>query len=130
MVLVMVGVLAVFALPRMLDLTAWRLRAYTDELRALTLEQQRLALLQRRPVTLSLAEGGATFTAADGSVLAQLPCPVGATPCLSGAVAQSATFNAAHSGRTTTSTGAALVLTIASQGWRLETETGLFRPAP
>ena len=54
MVIVVIGVLAVFALPA-LDLTTFRLRAFADELRAQTAAMQRLALTQRRPIV-------ATFT--------------------------------------------------------------------
>ncbi len=134
MVLVLIGVLAVFALPRALDLTAWRLRAYSDELQAQTMAMQRLALQQRRPVVATIAPDGVTFAYAGGATIAALPCPAAATPCIGEAGTRSVTFNAAHSGRAATSTGTALPVTVTAGdttfAWRIETETGLIRPAP
>ncbi|CAD5370275.1 Prepilin-type N-terminal cleavage/methylation domain-containing protein [Rubrivivax sp. A210] len=132
MVMLIVGVLAVFALPRLLDLTSWRLRAYGDELQAQMMAMQRLAVAQRRAVQATLSTSGVSFAYVGGATLASLPCPAAATPCLGAAA--SATFNSGNSGRTATSTGSALTVTLGSgagaQVWRLEHETGLFRPAP
>ena len=49
MVLLIIGVLSVFALPRLLDTTMWRLTAYGNELQAQMQAMHRMALLQRRP---------------------------------------------------------------------------------
>lgn len=134
MVILIVGVLAVLALPRALDLTAWRLRAYGDELQAQMLAMQRLALAQRRPVTATITGTGVDFAYASGTALISLPCPASASPCISEGGSRSVTFNASNTGAATTSTGAALAVTIASgstsQAFRVESQTGLFRRLP
>lgn len=134
MVIVIVGALAVFALPRMLDLGAWRLRAYGDELQAQHMAMQRLALTQRRPVVATVTAGGVSYAYEGGALIVELPCPAGASPCISEPGPRSVTFNAAHSGATATSTGAALTITLASgdtvRAWQVEQETGLIRPLP
>lgn len=134
MVIVIVGALAVFALPRMLDLGAWRLRAYGDELQAQHMAMQRLALAQRRPVVASITPTGVSYAYEGGALIAELPCPAGASPCISEPGTRSLTFNAGHSGATSTSTGAALPITLASgdtvRAWQVEAQTGLIRPLP
>lgn len=91
MVLVVVGALAVFALPRLTDLTAWRLRAYADTLAAQTMAMQRLALSQRRPVVATLTPGGARFDYAAGGTLVTLDCPAAVSPCIAEGGTRSAT---------------------------------------
>lgn len=134
MVLIVIGALAVVALPRLMDLTAWRLRAYSDALQAQTQALQRLALVQRRPVVASFDTTGAHFGYASGGTLLSLPCPAAASPCISEAGPRSITFNSAHSGRALTSTGAALPVTVSHGGTtlalRIETETGLIHALP
>jgi prepilin-type N-terminal cleavage/methylation domain-containing protein len=134
MVLVVVGALAAFALPRMTDLTAWRLRAFADTLAAQSMAMQRLALTQRRAVVATIEPTGVAFAYAAGGTLASLPCPAAASPCIAEASTRSATFNAANSGRTTTSTGSALPVTVSGSGvtlaYQIESETGLFRALP
>lgn len=134
MVLVVVGALAAFALPRMTDLTAWRLRAFADTLAAQSMAMQRLALVQRRPVVATIDGTGVTFAYAAGGSLLTLPCPAAASPCIAESGPRSVTFNAANSGRATTSTGSALPLTVSGSGvtlaYQIEAETGLFRALP
>lgn len=134
MVIVVVGALAVFVMPRMLDLTDWRLRAFGDELRAQSMAMQRLALAQRRPVVATINPAGVSFAYASGGALLDLPCPATATPCIAEPGPRTVTFNAANGGAASTSTGAALPVTIAygstSLGWRFEAETGLLRALP
>lgn len=134
MVMALVGALAVFALPRLLDLTAWRLGAYADQLRAEVLAMQRLALTQRRPVVATLTAGGVSFAYAGGPVIVSLDCPATATPCIAEGGTRSATFNAANSGATFTSSGSALPVTVShgstSLAWVLENDSGLLRPGP
>ena len=48
MVIVVIGALAVFVLPRALDLQVWRLTAFGGELQAQAAAMHRLALAQRR----------------------------------------------------------------------------------
>lgn len=134
MVLVVLGALSVFVLPRALDLTTWRLTAFAHELQAQSMALQRLALTQRRPVVATITPTGVSFDYAAGGNLATLNCPAAATPCISQAGTTTVTFNAANSGSTTTSTGNALPITVSSGGTTLnhqvETETGLFRALP
>ena len=134
MVMVIVGVMAVFVLPKALDLTEWRLRAYGDELQVQAMAMQRLALAQRRPVVATIDTTGVQFAYASGGSLLSLPCPTSASPCISEAGPRTVTFNADNSGRSTTSTGSALALTVSAgstaRTYRVEAETGLFRPFP
>jgi prepilin-type N-terminal cleavage/methylation domain-containing protein len=134
MVIVIVGALAVFALPKALDLTAWRLRAFGDELTAQMQAMQRLSLAQRRPVVATLNTTGASFDYAAGGNLVTVACPAGATPCIAEAGPRTVTFNAGNTGRAVTSSGSTLTVTVTSgttsQSYVVEAETGLFRPFP
>ncbi len=134
MVLVIVGALAVFALPKALDLTAWRLRAFGDELQAQMQAMQRLALAQRRPVVATLTSTGVSFDYVAGGPLLSLACPATASPCIAEAGPRSVTFNAGNSGRVVTSSGSALAVTVSSgtssRSYVIEAETGLIRPLP
>lgn len=133
MVIVIVGVLAVFALPA-LDLTTFRLRAFADELKAQTAAMQRLALTQRRPIVATFTGTGANFAYVKGTTIATVTCPVSASPCLAEAGPRTVTFNASNTGSATTSTGSALPVTVSygktSMTYQIETETGLFRAIP
>lgn len=134
MVMVIIGVLALFVLPKALDLTAWRLRAFGDELQAQMQAMQRLALVQRRPVVATFNTTGVSFDYVAGGNLVALVCPATASPCISEAGPRTVTFNAANSGRATTSSGAAMAVTVSAAGttqaYTVEAETGLFRPLP
>ncbi len=131
MVIVIVGALAVFVLPRALDLTAWRLRAFGDEMQAQMPAMQRLALLQRRPVLVTINTTGLSFDYAAGGNLATLPCPAASSPCIAEAGPRSVTFNAANTGVALTSTGGTLPVTVSygttTQRYVVEAQTGLFR---
>lgn len=135
MVIVLVGALAVFAMPRLLDLSAWRLRAYADELAAQTLAMQRLALAQRRAVVATITGSGVTFAYdGGGAVIVTHACPAAASPCIAEGGTRTATFNSANSGSTVTSAGAALPITLSHGGttlaFQLEHDSGLLRPLP
>jgi prepilin-type N-terminal cleavage/methylation domain-containing protein len=134
MVMVITGALAVFALPRLLDLTMWRLRGFGDELQAQMQAMQRLALAQRRPVVATIDTTGVAFAYVAGGALVSVACPASASPCIAEAGPRTVTFNAANSGRAVTSTGSALPVTVASgttsRTYVVEAETGLFRPTP
>lgn len=134
LVLIVVGALGAVAMPRMMDLTAWHLRAYSDELQAQTQGMQRLALVQRRPVVASFDTTGASFAYASGGTLLNLPCPAAASPCITEAGPRSITFNSGNTGRAVSSTGAALAVTVShgstTLALRIETETGLIHPLP
>lgn len=134
LVLLVVGVLGVVAIPRMIDLDAWRLRAYGDELLVQTQAMQRLALVQRRPVIATIDGGGVDFAYAGGATLLDLPCPAALTPCIAEPGPRTITFNSGNTGRAVSSTGSALPLTLSHGGTtlalHLETETGLIRRLP
>lgn len=133
MVIVVIGVLAVYALPA-IDLTTFRLRAFADELKAQTTSMQRLALTQRRPVVATFTSTGASYAYVKGSTLATVTCPVSASPCLAEAGPRTVTFNASNTGSAVTSTGSAMPVTVSygktSMTFQIETETGLFRAVP
>jgi prepilin-type N-terminal cleavage/methylation domain-containing protein len=133
MVIVIIGVLAVFALPA-LDLTTFRLRGFADELKAQHAAMQRLALTQRRPVVATFTTTGATFAYVAGGTIASVPCPVSTSPCLAESGTRTVTFNANNSGSAVTSTGGTLPVTVSygttSLAYQIETETGLFRAVP
>ncbi|MFZ2652476.1 MAG: prepilin-type N-terminal cleavage/methylation domain-containing protein [Burkholderiaceae bacterium] len=134
LVILLVGILAVFVVPRTLDLTMWRLRAFGDELSAQMQAMQRLALLQRRPVIATINGSGVAFAYVAGAALASVDCPPAASPCIAEAGPRSVTFNASNSGRAVTSSGAQLPLTVtsgsSSTSFVIEAETGLFRRLP
>ncbi|NDY89866.1 pilus assembly FimT family protein [Ideonella livida] len=134
-VLVILGALAVVALPRLPDLDGWRLRAWADSLVAEVQTARRMALHQRRPLTARFTTTGYQLSTAGGAVLRSLPCPSSVPSCLGGQVPSSITFNADNTGAALTSTGAALGLRVGDssgaevQRLTLETETGLIRAA-
>ncbi len=134
LVLVLVGVLATVAVPRLMDVGALRVRAHADTLQAELRDLHRQALLQRRPLTLTITDSGITATDAGGTVVRALPCPAAATPCIAEAGPRSATFNAGHAARTSTSTGEALDITVShgstTRVLRLHAETGAISAVP
>ncbi len=134
MVMVMVGALAVFAMPRLIDTTMWRLRAYGDELQSRMQAALRMSLAQRRPIVASINPTGVVIAYAAGGTIASLPCPAAVPNCITESGTRTASFNAGNLGRVTTSTGSALSVTVSgggySQAFRLEAETGLFHMLP
>ncbi len=134
MVIVLVGALAIFAAPAMLDLTAWRQRAYADTLQAEMMTMQRRALAQRQAITATIDGTGVAFAGAGGTPLARLDCPATASPCIAEVAARSVTFNAGGSGHTTTSAGGSLPITVGSgstqRRLQVEAQTGLIRALP
>jgi prepilin-type N-terminal cleavage/methylation domain-containing protein len=133
LVLVITAALAVFALPKVLDATLWRLRAFGDELQARHQAMLRLALQQRRPIVATITATGVSWAYNGGAVIATLPCPANESPCITGGTG-TVTFNSGNSGATATSSGSALTVTVASgsysQPYRIEADTGLIYPAP
>lgn len=131
LVLVLVSLVSVVALPRLVDATEWRLRAYADDATSLLLSARRQALAQRRPVVVTVAADGLSADYVAGGRIAALPCPSALPGCVAETAARSVTFNASHSGGTQTSTGAALTVTLQAGSHRrvlsVETETGLVR---
>lgn len=134
MVLLVIGALSVFVLPRALDLTTWRLTAFAQEAQAQAMAMQRMALTQRRPIVATITPTGVSFDYAAGGNLATVACPAAATPCMAQTTTTTVTFNAGNSGATVTSSGNALAFTVSSGGttlnYQVESETGLFRALP
>lgn len=134
LVIVIMAALAVFALPKVLDTTLWRLRSFGDDLQARHQAMLRLALQQRRPIVATLTANGVNWAYAGGAVIDALPCPATESPCIAEGGSRTVTFNSGNSGATATSTGAAMAVTVAygsySQGYRIEADTGLIYPTP
>ncbi|NCT83432.1 MAG: prepilin-type N-terminal cleavage/methylation domain-containing protein [Comamonadaceae bacterium] len=134
LVIVITAALAVFALPRMVDTTLWRLRSFGDDLVARHQAMLRLALQQRRPIVATLTGSGVSWAYAGGAVIDTLPCPATESPCIAEGGSRTLTFNAGNSGATASSTGTALTATVAyggySQAYRLEADTGLIYATP
>ncbi|MEJ6003522.1 pilus assembly FimT family protein [Paucibacter soli] len=128
-VMVLVGALAVVALPRLIDTNDWRLRAFGDQLLAELPAMQRLALTQRRPIVATITGSGISFAYVAGGALGTLDCPAGASPCIAEGGSRTFTFNAANSGRSVSGSNSSLSITVAygsySQAYQLEHETGL-----
>jgi prepilin-type N-terminal cleavage/methylation domain-containing protein len=134
LVIVITAALAVFALPKVVDTTLWRLRAFGDEFQARHQAMLRLALQQRRPIVQTITPTGISWAYGSGAALGTLPCPAGESPCISEAGTRSVTFNAGNGGATVTSSGGAMTVTVASGGtslaYRIEADSGLISPAP
>lgn len=133
-VMTMIGALAVFAMPRLLDTTLWRLHAYGDDLQGLMQAMLRQALVQRRSITATITGAGVSFSDANGAVLANLLCPASTSPCIAEGGSRSFTFNSANSGSSLSASGQSLTLTVSyadySRAYRLAHETGLFYRIP
>lgn len=123
-----VTMLAVVALPRLVDTTMWRLQAYADQLQNQLRTAQRLAITQRRPITATIASSGVTFTYASGATLATLNCPSAVPGCIAESGIRSISFNSANSGQAVTSTGGSLTVTVSGGGtstaFTVENDTG------
>lgn len=134
LVIVITAALAVFALPKVVDTTLWRLRSFGDDLQGRHQAMLRLALQQRRPIIETISSTGVSWAYGNGSgtAIATLPCPATESPCLSSS--GTVTFNSGNSGATTTHTGGALTVTVASsnysQAYRIEADTGLIYATP
>ena len=131
MVIIITAVLVVFALPQALDLGDWRLRAFCDELKVQTAAMQRLALQQRRVIVATITGTGVSFAYSGGATLLTLACPATTSPCISEGGSRDVTFNVGNSGAASTSTGTALIISVASGSssrvFRIEADTGLLR---
>lgn len=134
LVLVITAALAVFALPKVVDTTLWRLRSFGDELQARHQGMLRLALQQRRPIVATITSSGVSWAYASGASLGSLPCPAAESPCIAEPGVRTVTFNSGNSGAVATSTSADMTVTVASggysQAYRIAADTGLIYPLP
>ena len=133
LVIVITAALAVFALPKVVDTTLWRLRAFGDELMARHQAMLRLSLQQRRPIVATITGTDVSWAYAGGASLGSLPCPATESPCIAEGGSRTVTFNSGNAGAVATG-GTAMTVTVASGGYsrayRIEPDTGLIYPAP
>ncbi len=143
MVLIIVSALAVFALPKTVDVATFQLSSYCDKIQSATAFANRLALAQRRPVTVTFGNTGVSIAYASGGSISlpvndpstgapyALGCPSGYSPCISNGAGSTVTFNAANSGTSSTSSGAAFQVTVFGSGFTqnftIEATTGFVR---
>ena len=134
LVIVITAALAVFAMPKVVDTTLWRLRSFGDDLQGRHQAMLRLALQQRRPIVETITGTGVSWAYGSGAAIASLPCPATESSCIAEGGSRTVTFNSGNSGATATSTGAAMTVTVASgsfsQAYRVEADTGLIYPTP
>ncbi|MDR7299349.1 prepilin-type N-terminal cleavage/methylation domain-containing protein [Pelomonas aquatica] len=134
LVIVITAALAVFALPKVVDTTLWRLRAFGDDFQSRHQAMLRLALQQRRPIVETITGTGVSWAYASGASLGALPCPATESPCIGEGGSRTVTFNSGNGGAVVTSTAADLTVTVAagsfSQAYRIATDTGLIYPVP
>jgi prepilin-type N-terminal cleavage/methylation domain-containing protein len=143
MVMLIVSALAVFALPRVLDVTTFRLASYADRIQNATTFANRLALAQRRPVVVTFATTGVSIAYGSGGAInlpvadpstgsaMSLTCPAGTSPCLTAGSAGSVTFNVNNTGTSQTPSSAPFQITVTgtgfTQNFTIEPVSGLVR---
>jgi len=134
LVIVITAALAVFAIPKVVDTTLWRLRAFGDDLVGRHQAMLRLALQQRRPIVATITGTGVSWAYASGTALESLSCPPTESPCIAEGGSRSVTFNSGNNGNVVTSTGATMTVTVSSggysQAYQIENETGLIYSTP
>ena len=134
LVIVITAALAVFALPKVVDTTLWRLRAFGDDLLARHQAMLRLALQQRRPIVETVTGSGVSWAYASGASLGQLDCPATESPCIAEGGSRTVIFNNGNGGAVATSSGSDLTVTVASgtysQAYRITADTGLMHALP
>ena len=137
-VLVLVGILAVFALPKMMDRSSIDARSYGARLQSIVMHANRQAIAQRKPIRVTFAPTGASLAYVSGGALAvplvdpstgvaySLACPPKTPTCMT--TTGSVVFNANNSGRAVTSPSQPLVVNIVVSGYTtqftIENETG------
>ncbi len=137
-VLVLVGILAVFALPKMMDKTSMDARSYANRLQSIVMHANRQAIAQRKPIRVTFTPAGASMAYVSGGAIAvpvldpstgaaySLACPSSLGNCLT--TTGNVVFNANNSGRALTSPSQPLVVNIVVTGYTaqftIENETG------
>jgi MSHA pilin protein MshC len=129
--LVIIGILAAIALPRLQDNTAFTQRGFSDEVRAALRYAQKIAIAKRREVCVDLLPAGLTLTF-NPSVVAGAPCssavnlpgqsapyvvpvPTGITLVLSASFRYNGLGQPSVAPVTATLTGRALPITVAAE---------------
>ena len=137
-VLVLVGILAVVALPKMLDQSSIEARSYSARLQSIVMHANRQAIAQRKPIRVTFSTTGASLSYVSGSALLvpmidptngaaySSACPPKIPNCLTST--GDVVFNANNSGRTVTSSLQPLVVNVVIPGYTtqftIENETG------
>ena len=137
-VLVLVGVLAVFALPKMMDRSTIEAVSFGARLQSMVMHASKQAIAQRKPIRVTFATTGASLAYVAGGALAvpvlnpstgapySLACPTNIPNCMT--TTASVVFNANNSGRTLTSSSGPIVVNIVVPGYTtqftIENETG------
>lgn len=137
-VLVLVGILAVFALPKLMDKGSMDARSYANRLQSIVMHANRQAIAQRKPIRVTFTPAGASMTYVSGGAIAvpvidpstgsaySLACPSSLGNCLT--TTGNVVFNANNSGRALTSPSQPLVVNIVGTGYTaqftIENETG------
>lgn len=78
-VIVLLGILAVYAAPRMFDMNTFNSRGFHDETLALLRYAQKTAIAQRRTVCVTFTTNSATLTMASAAATTNCATPVGMT---------------------------------------------------
>ncbi|MBL8510597.1 MAG: prepilin-type N-terminal cleavage/methylation domain-containing protein, partial [Betaproteobacteria bacterium] len=68
LVIVITGILAVFVAPRVIDINAWRIISFADQLQNATQVANRLAISQRKAIQVAYTTTGATITYVSGTL--------------------------------------------------------------
>jgi MSHA pilin protein MshC len=128
-ILIVTGVLAAFAIPRMMDRTGFASRGFYDQAQGAVRYAQKVAVAQRRQITLTISVGGISTSAIDPATGAALS--LAAPSGVSLAPATSFTFDALG----TPSFGSQLAISVNSTGvgdinrtFYVEATTGYVHP--
>jgi Tfp pilus assembly protein FimT len=143
MVMLIVAALAVFALPKLVDFATFRLSSYADRIQNATTFANRLALAQRRPISVTFATTGVSIAYVAGGAISlpvidpstgsafSLACPASVSPCIAAGSVGSVTFNAGNQGVSQTPSGLPFTVTVTgtgfTQNFTIEPVTGLVR---
>lgn len=135
MVIMIAGILAVVAVPRMLAKSSYEAYAYNDEALAVLRYAQKAAVAQRRNVFVVVTAGGLSVCFVDTSCATPVPSPHKAGAALTAPAPSGTTVSPATSfsfnGLGKPSFSSNLTLTLSSDTTRqitIETETGLVHP--
>ena len=78
MVMLIISALAVFAMPKVLDVSLFRLASYADSIQNATAFANRLSLAQRRPIVVTFATTGMAIAYSSGGAINLPVVPPGA----------------------------------------------------
>lgn len=135
MVIMILGILAAVAVPRMLGRSSYEAYAYNDEVQAVLRYAQKTAIAQRRAVYVVLTAGGLSVCFVDTTCATPVPSPHGTGAALSAPAPAGTTVSPVTSfhfdGLGSPSFTSNLTVTLAGADTRqitIEAETGLVHP--